>query len=95
LFSHLLQNAPILEKVIAEIDSKVSTAPGEAVQITGLEQQIPYSMACIQENFRINSVFTMTLPRKVAITGGVGIDGHWVPENVSSPLTPRFSLHNR
>jgi hypothetical protein len=69
---------------VAEIDSNASSAPGEAVQITGLEQQLPYSMACINENFRINPVFTMPLPRKVASPGGIEVDGHWVPENVRS-----------
>lgn len=70
--------------MVAEIDSKISTAPGEAVQIAGLEERLTYTMACIQENFRINPVFTMPLPRKVAVPGGVEIDGNWVPENVRS-----------
>lgn len=58
--------------------------------IEGLEQSLPYTMACLQENFRINPVFTMPLPRKVAIPGGMDIDGHAVPQNVSIyPLSTR------
>ncbi|KEF54476.1 uncharacterized protein A1O9_09643, partial [Exophiala aquamarina CBS 119918] len=85
LFSQLLQNPPVLGKVVAEIDSDASTVPGRPVQITGLEQRLPYSMACIQENFRVNAVFTMPFPRKLAVTGGIEVDGHLVPENVRSP----------
>lgn len=83
LFSHLLQNPTILGKVLEEIDSNISMNPGEVVQITGLEQQLPYSMACINENFRINAVFTMPLPRKVTSPEGIEIQGHWVPKDVS------------
>jgi cytochrome P450 len=87
LFSHLLQNPVILEKVLEEINSNISVVPGEVVQITGLEQKLPYSMACINENFRINAVFTMPLPRKVTSPTGIKIDEHWVPKDVRLPVT--------
>lgn len=57
--------------------------------IEGLEQSLPYTMACLQENFRMNPVFTMPLPRKVAISGGMNIDGRHIPENV---MFPSFAL---
>ncbi|KIW99464.1 uncharacterized protein Z518_11203 [Rhinocladiella mackenziei CBS 650.93] len=89
LFSHLLRNPAILEKVVAEIDTNVCTSFGEPVQITGLEQCLPYSMACINENFRINPAFTMPLPRTVTAPAGTEIDGHWVPKG-----TAVFSLNH-
>jgi cytochrome P450 len=85
LFSHLLQNPEILKRVEAEIDEQVSDS-GAPVSINGLEQKLPYFMACVNENFRINPVFTMTLPRVVIAPEGTEIDGHWVPRGVSTLL---------
>lgn len=86
LFAHLLQNQPILEKIVAEMDSKLPL-PGTSTQkihvIDGLEQSLPYTMACIQENFRMNAVFSMPLPRKVTSPSGVEIEGRMIPKNVS------------
>ncbi|KAK5056690.1 hypothetical protein LTR84_012222 [Exophiala bonariae] len=89
LFARLLQNSEILDNVVAEIDSNIVAVPGQAIGISGLEQRIPYSTACINESFRINSVFTMTLPRSVTSPTGAEIDGHWVPKD-----TAVFSLNH-
>ncbi|OAL45725.1 cytochrome P450 [Pyrenochaeta sp. DS3sAY3a] len=87
LFSHLLQNREILDKVVAEIDTilspKEQAAHGAISSIEGLELSLPYTMACLQENFRINPVFSMPLPRRVAVPGGMKIDGFMIPQNTT------------
>ncbi|KAF5227131.1 hypothetical protein FANTH_14857 [Fusarium anthophilum] len=83
LFSHLLQNPSVLDEVIKEIDSNLSDISTPVMPFKSLEERLPFTMACINENFRINPVFTMPLPRKVMTPGGIFIDGHAVPENVS------------
>jgi cytochrome P450 len=91
LFGHLLQNEQILERVTAEMHSNLPLA-GNATQmihsINGLEQNLPYTMACIQENFRMNAVFSMPLPRKVTATNGIVIDGKVIPRNVKFASVP-------
>ncbi|KAH7010076.1 cytochrome P450 [Ilyonectria destructans] len=89
LFSHILQNQKVLEKVVAEIDQNLSHITDEINPSDDLEQNLPYIMACIQENFRIAPVFTMPLARKVITEGGIEIDGHLVPRN-----TTVFSLNH-
>ncbi|RYC79605.1 hypothetical protein BFJ63_vAg17512 [Fusarium oxysporum f. sp. narcissi] len=83
LFLHLLQNPYVLDEVIKEIDSNLSDISTPVMPFKSLEERLPFTMACINENFRINPVFTMPLPRRVMTPGGIVIDGHTVPENVS------------
>ena len=86
LFAHLLQNQSVLEKIIEELDSKLPDTVDGAYLIEGLEENLPYTMACIQENFRINPVFTMPLMRRVTAVGGISIGEHVVPKGVSLNL---------
>ena len=60
-----------------------------AYPITGLEASLPYTMACIRENFRLKPVFTMPLWRRVGYPAGVDIGEHHIPHDVSSPLRSR------
>ena len=73
----------MLEKAVAEIDSEVSGVTEDVIPIKGLEAKLPYTMACINENFRIHPVFTMPLPREVTSSEGHEIDGKRIPTGVS------------
>ncbi|KAF5637703.1 benzoate 4-monooxygenase [Fusarium sp. NRRL 52700] len=89
LFSHLLQNGEILNRVIQELDSNLPNHEGQVIPYEALEKDLPYTMACIHENFRINPVFSMPLPRKINTPGGVMIQGHQIPQK-----TTVFSLNH-
>ncbi|KAF5966130.1 hypothetical protein FBULB1_11832 [Fusarium bulbicola] len=82
LFSHLLQNPKALHKVIQELDSNLSNNTGRVISYEALEKDLPYTWACIHENFRINPVFTMPLPRKIMTPGGLEIQGYQIPQKV-------------
>lgn len=92
LFWHLIQNndaAAAVQKEIIEIlgplkDDQIS------YPISGLEASLPYTMACVRENFRINPVFTMPLWRQVKSLGGVNIGEHHIPHGVGFRL-PRLT----
>ena len=86
LFSHILQNPDILEKVVTEIDAELLDIVEDVVPVKGLEAKLPYTMACVHENFRIHPVFTMPLPRQVTSQGGHDIDGHHIPTGVRNPF---------
>jgi hypothetical protein len=68
---------------VREIDQTLPGTVEVAYPVDGLEQKLTYTMACIQENFRINPVFTMPLTRKVTAQSGMTIDGYYVPNGVS------------
>lgn len=72
----------MLNKVIEELDSNLSSHTGQVIPYAALEKDIPYTMACVHENFRINPVFTMPLPRKIMTPGGFTIQGQQVPQKV-------------
>ncbi|KAI4596307.1 hypothetical protein KJ359_005436 [Pestalotiopsis sp. 9143b] len=79
LFAHLLQNPRIMALVVDELHRELQDVQTDVVPIEGLEARLPYTMACINENFRINPVFTMPLPREVMAPEGANIDGYIVP----------------
>ncbi|KAJ3528134.1 hypothetical protein NM208_g10348 [Fusarium decemcellulare] len=89
LFSHILQNPAIYEKVVHEVDSQLDQIANEIVPANELETILPYTMACLNENFRINPVFTMPLERRVTMEGGFEIEGHIIPKG-----TVVFSLNH-
>ncbi|KAM5384641.1 hypothetical protein ACJZ2D_001386 [Fusarium nematophilum] len=89
LFSHILQNLSIHEKIISEVDAKLGHVSQAIVPVDDLERILPYTMACLNENFRINPVFTMPLERKVVATEGFEIEGYLVPKG-----TVVFSLNH-
>ncbi|KAH6871509.1 cytochrome P450 [Thelonectria olida] len=80
LFAHILQNPSILEKVTDEIDAQLGHVTQDIVPVEDLERILPYTMACLNENFRMNAVFTMPLERKVIAKEGFEIQGHLVPK---------------
>lgn len=69
--------------IVNELDRELQDVQTEIIPIEGLEARLPYTMACINENFRINPVFTMPLPRQVMAPEGAVIDGHIIPRHVS------------
>ncbi|RKK85612.1 hypothetical protein BFJ71_g14086 [Fusarium oxysporum] len=96
LFSHLLQNPEVLNKVIQELDSNLSNHTGQVISYQALEKDLPYTRACMHENFRINSVFTMPLPRKIMTPGGLVIQGCQIPQKVRlNNMIESFESNNR
>lgn len=65
-----------------EVDAQLGSITDDIVPVDDLERILPYMMACLNENFRMNSVFTMPLERKVVAKEGFMIEGHVVPEGV-------------
>ncbi|KAI8240806.1 Cytochrome P450 monooxygenase ACRTS1 [Colletotrichum sp. SAR 10_99] len=89
LFSHILQNPVVHAKVVEEIDSVVESVGSAIVPIRDLEAKLPFVMACVDENFRMNAVFTMPLEREVTAKEGFEIEGHVIPKG-----TGVFSLNH-
>ena len=83
LFSHILQNPKVLERVVSEVDAQLGDVTSTIVPVEGLEAKMEYLMACLNENFRMNSVFTMPLERRVTAPTGFDIEGHHIPKGVS------------
>jgi benzoate 4-monooxygenase len=73
LFSHLIRNPETLNEVTQELDSNLFNNMGRAISYENLEKDLPYTLACIYENFRINPVFSLPLPRKTMTPGGLVI----------------------
>ncbi|ENH72102.1 Pisatin demethylase [Fusarium oxysporum f. sp. cubense race 1] len=94
LFSHLFQKPEILDRVTQELDSNLSNYTGQVISYEALEKDIPYTMACIHENFRINPVFTMPLPRKIMAPGGLVIQGCQIPEKTTVFALNHVVHHN-
>ncbi|KAK0381052.1 hypothetical protein CLIM01_01628 [Colletotrichum limetticola] len=89
LFSHILQNPAVRTKVVEEVDAAVDDVGSAIVPIKDLEAKLPYVMACLDENFRMNSVFTMPLEREVTAKEGFEIEGYVAPKG-----TGLFSLNH-
>jgi benzoate 4-monooxygenase len=83
LFSHILQNSDVHDRLVQEVDIVLGHSKSDIVPIEDLESILPFTMACLNENFRMNSVFTMPLERKVMADDGMEIAGHFVPSGVS------------
>ncbi|KAF4339548.1 cytochrome P450 monooxygenase [Fusarium beomiforme] len=94
LFAHLLHNPEILNKVVQELDSRLSDQTSQVIPYQDLEKDLPYTMACIYENFRINPVFTMPLPRKITTPGGFTIHECQIPQNTTVFALNHVVHHN-
>ncbi|KAL4952489.1 cytochrome P450 [Aspergillus filifer] len=96
LFWHLIQNPDILCKVQDEILATLGSLPFDKTSypISGLESSLPYTMACVRENFRINPVFTMPLWRKVGYPGGLHIGQHHIPQGTNICISNYVLHHN-
>ncbi|KAH6952169.1 cytochrome P450 [Fusarium avenaceum] len=79
LFFHILQNTAIHEHIVNEIDAQLGHVTQPIVPVDDLERKLPFTMACINENFRMNPVFTMPLERQVTAKEGFEILGRVVP----------------
>jgi cytochrome P450 len=90
-----MHNSEVASKLSAEICSVLpgyDDDSGKNVSYAGLESQLPYTMACIRENFRMSAVFNMPLPRVVTDPRGVEISGHHIPQGVSIPRVPKTAV---
>ncbi|KAG4286424.1 hypothetical protein FPRO06_07684 [Fusarium proliferatum] len=94
LFSHILRNPETLNNVIQELDSNLPNHTGPVISYENLEKDLPYTRACIQENFRINPVFTMPLPRKIMAPGGFVIQGLQIPQKTTAFALNHVVHHN-
>ncbi|KAL4808168.1 cytochrome P450 [Aspergillus unguis] len=96
LLWHLIQNPSIMTKVKAEIRTVLGPLNENQISypISGLEASLPYTMACVRENFRINPVFTMPLWRKVGYPGGLDIAGTTVPMGTNICISNYVLHHN-
>lgn len=86
VFWHLVHNPNVLDQVQQELSSVLKPLQKDQIAhpIRGLEASLPFTMACIRENFRINPVFTMPLWRHVHSPGGADIADIHVPYGVSA-----------
>ncbi|KAG0652770.1 Cytochrome P450 [Hyphodiscus hymeniophilus] len=94
LFYHLLHNRKALESVFEELASELPLLREVgAYPLQGLEPRLPYTNACIRENFRMSPVFTMPLPRQVLTEGGVEISGRLIPQGTHVSVE-NYALHH-
>jgi benzoate 4-monooxygenase len=84
LFYHLLHDSGIYSQVVEEMRRELPFLEQGSYSFTGLEAKLPYTTACMRENFRHTPVFTMPLTRTVMSQGGTVIAGAKVPEGVST-----------
>lgn len=74
------------------MEAKLGDVSSDIIPVEGLETEMEYLLACMNENFRMNSVFTMPLEREVTADGGFDIEGHLIPKGVSCQS---FQSHDR
>lgn len=87
LFYHLLHSGDVYERLTEEIEQELPALDSSAAHpYTGLENKLPFTMACIRENFRCTPVFTMPLTRTVTKAEGMEIDGEFIPCGVCQSI---------
>ncbi|KIM92627.1 hypothetical protein OIDMADRAFT_139359 [Oidiodendron maius Zn] len=91
LFAHLLSNPHILQQVVEELDENLPFSEA-AYSDVGLENKLPILTACVRENFRINPVFTMPLPRVITAPGGIDIGGMHIPQGTNVSVC-NYAIH--
>lgn len=81
-----MHNRDAAEKLAVELRAKLPLhCEGMKLEsYAGIETKLPYTIACIRENFRITAVFNMPLPRLVTDPKGVYISGYHIPQGVSN-----------
>ncbi|KAH8820178.1 cytochrome P450 [Xylogone sp. PMI_703] len=96
LFYHLMHNRYVAEKLTAELQANLSLYEdgGKQVSYAGIKSKLPYTMACIKENFRITAVFNMPLPRLVTDPKGVDISGYHIPQGTSVSMVSHALHHD-
>ncbi|RFU30913.1 hypothetical protein B7463_g5418, partial [Scytalidium lignicola] len=93
LFFHLLHNLDVYRQLRDEVDQKLDFLQDGSYSFTGLENKLPYTMACIRENFRLTPVFTMPLTRTVTRDNGFDIDGNLILKGTDVSV-PNYALHH-
>ncbi|KAH8806130.1 cytochrome P450 [Xylogone sp. PMI_703] len=94
LFFHLLHNPNIYDKVVTEIDRELQPLDATRIyQYTGLESKLPYTLACIRENFRASPSFTMPLARVITNPEGLEILGERIPTGTNCAVSS-YPLHH-
>lgn len=75
---YLLKNPEKKKKLLEEVDDRVRD--GKLSDLANLEElnQMLYLQACMYEALRLHPAVGMSLPRVVP-TGGIEIDGHYLP----------------
>lgn len=93
LFYHLLHNPDVYKRLMEELELELPALDSGAHPYTGLENRLPFIMACIRENFRCTPVFTMPLVRTIAVTKaeGMEIEGELIPQGVCQSTLFRAS----
>lgn len=91
LFYQLLHNPDVYSRLMAEIEQELPFLDKGVHPYTGLENKLPFTLACIRENFRLTPVFTMPLPRVVTKFEGIEIDGQHIPQGVCQSHSLLFS----
>ena len=90
--NYLLENAGIRSNVCAEIlqfeQSQKLSLPVVTYQET---VEMPYFMACVHETLRLSPPISVVLPR-YAPTGGMYVEGVWIPEKVELGANP-YVIH--
>ncbi|KGO39078.1 Cytochrome P450, E-class, group I [Penicillium expansum] len=96
LFWHLIHNPEICATVAAEVASTLQPLQDGDISypIKGLEASLPYTMACVRENFRLNPVFTMPLWRSVGSPSGARIGDFDVPCGTNVCISNYVLHHN-
>ncbi|KAK0755827.1 hypothetical protein N5P37_011608 [Trichoderma harzianum] len=94
LFYHLLHDSEIYSQVVEEMRRELPLLEQGAYPYTGLEAKLPYTTACMRENFRHTPVFTMPLTRQVMSQGGTVIAGTEIPAGTNVSITNHALHHN-
>ncbi|KAL4895982.1 cytochrome P450 [Aspergillus ambiguus] len=96
LLWHILHNKPIKDAVREEILNVLGPIPDDkiAYQVQGLEASLPYTMASVRENFRMNPVFTMPLWRRVHSPAGLQIGRFHIPHGTDICISNYVLHHN-
>lgn len=84
-FAHSLRKPEVMAQLLKELESTIGPPSGKGRKthaVTGLEDSLPFLMACIRENFRMTPVFTMPLWRKVTQSEGFAVGDIVLPPHV-------------
>lgn len=85
---YLLKNPEKLARMQAEVRARFGTSAEITEEST---RGSPYLCAVVEEGLRIFNPAAFGLPR---VSPGTHVQGHWVPEGVSSPLRLQFQHCN-
>ena len=74
-----------MQNVVRELDDKLpALGSGLSYDFSGLEAKLPYTEACVKENFRIAPVTSFSLSRQVVPEEGLEVEGYHLRQGVSN-----------